>query len=82
MDLQSDSEHFERFDNFVGKFDDWYSDLSGGGVFGDLKHFGFYFVAVEWFDGEYFEDRVAFGDGCFEEQVEFGRMRKHIWDFG
>ena len=25
----------ERFDNSVGKSGDWYSDLSGGGVFGD-----------------------------------------------
>ena len=33
--LQRDSRHFERSDNSVDKSEDWYSDLSGGGVFGD-----------------------------------------------
>ena len=44
--------------------------------------FDFDFVAVERFDGEYFEDGVAFKDGCFEEDMEFGRMQKPIGDFG
>ena len=39
-------------------------------------------MAVEQFNGEYFEDKVAFGDGFFEEEMEFGRMLKHIGDFG
>ena len=33
--IQRDSEYFEQLDNFVGKYADWYSDLSGGVVFGD-----------------------------------------------
>ena len=37
---------------------------------------------VERFDGGYFEDWVAFGGGCFEEEMEFGRMRTQIGDFG
>ena len=37
---------------------------------------------VEKFDGVYFEDGVAYGSGCFEEEVEFGRIQKHIGDFG
>ena len=72
----------ERFDNCV----DWYSHLSGGGAFEDGKYFGwdfgFGFVEVERFDGGYFENGVAFGSGCVEEEFEFGRMRKHIGDFG
>ena len=39
-------------------------------------------MAADRFDGEYFEDGVAFGDGSFEEEMEFGNMRKHIGDFG
>ena len=39
-------------------------------------------MAVEQFDGEYSEDGVAVEDGCFEEVMEFGRMKKHIGDFG
>ena len=39
-------------------------------------------VYFEQFDGGYFENGVAFGGGGFEEEVEFGRMRKHIGDFG
>ena len=39
-------------------------------------------MGVERSDGEYFEDGVAFGDGCFEEEMEFGMMLKHIGDFG
>ena len=39
-------------------------------------------MAADRFDGEYFEDGVAFGDGCFEEEMEFGRMLKHIVGFG
>ena len=35
MEIYRDSGHFERFDNFVGMYEDWYSDLIGGGVFGD-----------------------------------------------
>ena len=35
MELQRDSGHFERFDNSVGKSEDWYYDLSGGEVFED-----------------------------------------------
>ena len=42
----------------------------------------FDFLAVERFDGKYFEDGAAFGDGCFEEEKEFSRMLKHIGDFG
>ena len=30
-----DSRHFEQFDNFVDKSEDWHSDLRGGGLFGD-----------------------------------------------
>ena len=64
----------------------WYSNLSGGWVFEDWKYFGFDFgfdfAVVECFDDGYFEDGVAFGGGCFEEEVEFGSMRKHIGDFG
>ena len=37
---------------------------------------------VEQFDGEYFEDRVAFGGGCFGEEVEFGRMRSILGILG
>ena len=43
--------------------------------------FGFGFAVVEWFDVGYFEDGVIFGRGCFEEEVEFDRMRKYIGDF-
>ena len=39
-------------------------------------------MAVEQFDGEYFEDRAVFEDGCLEEEMQFGRMQKHIGDFG
>ena len=39
-------------------------------------------MVVKRSDSGYFEDRVAYGGGCFEEEVEFGRMRKHIGDFG
>ena len=39
-------------------------------------------MVVDWFDGGYFKDGVEFEGGCFEEEVEFGRMRKHIGDFG
>ena len=56
MELQRNSGHFEQFDNSVGKSEDWYSNLSGGGVFGDRKYFGFDFVMVERFDGGCFED--------------------------
>ena len=56
MELWRDSGHFEQFDNSVGKSEDWYSNLSGGGVFGDRKYFGFDFVMVERFDGGCFED--------------------------
>ena len=45
-------------------------------------YFGFDFVVVERFDGRYFEEWVAFGGGCSMEEVEFGKMRKHIRDFG
>ena len=44
--------------------------------------FGFDFMEVEWFDGGYFEDGVAIGGGCFEEEVEFCRMQKNIRVFG
>ena len=70
----------------MDKSTDWYSDLSGGRVFGDWKYFcfefGFDFAVVEKFDGGYLEGVVAFGDGCYVEEVEFGRMQKHIGDFG
>ena len=39
-------------------------------------------MAVKLFDGVYFEDGVAFRDSCFEKEMEFGRMQKHIGDFG
>ena len=39
-------------------------------------------MVVERFDGEYFEDGAVFEDGCFEEEMEFCRMLKHIVDFG
>ena len=39
-------------------------------------------MAVEHFDSEYFEDGVAFEDCCFEEDMEFGRMQKHIGVLG
>ena len=39
-------------------------------------------MAVERFDVEYFEDGAVFEDGCFEDEMEFGRMWKHILDFG
>ena len=39
-------------------------------------------MAVERSDGEYFEDVAVFEDGYFEEGMEFGRMLKHIVDFG
>ena len=32
VELQRDFEHFDRFDSSVGKSEDWYSNLSGGGV--------------------------------------------------
>ena len=35
VELQRDSDHFEMFDNSMGTYEDWYFDLSGGGVFGD-----------------------------------------------
>ena len=88
VELQRDYEHFERFDNFLGTSEDFFINLSGGGVFGDWKHlgfdlcFGFGFVGVERSNGEYFGDGVTFEDGCFEEEMEFGRMQKHIGDFG
>ncbi len=44
--------------------------------------FGLDFVLVEPFDGGYFDDGVVFGGGCFEEEVEFSRMQKHIGYFG
>ena len=70
---------------FVDKSEDWYSDLSGGGVFGDWIYFdldfGFGFAVVERFDIGYFEGGMVFECGCFEEEVEFGRMRKHNGDF-
>ena len=63
-----------------------YYDLSGSGVFGNSKYsgfdFGFNILAVERPDGEYFEDGVELEDSCFEEVIEFGRMQKHIGDFG
>ena len=86
VEIQRDSHYFEHFDIFVGTYEDWYSDLSGGGVFEDWKcfgfDFGFDFVVVEQFDSGYFKDGVAFGGGCFEDEVKFGRMQKHIGDFG
>ena len=82
MELRRDSGHFERFSNYVDKSEDWYSDSSGDGVFGDGKYFGFDFAVVERFDGGYFEDGVVFGGGCFEEEAEFGKMWKHIGNFG
>ena len=39
-------------------------------------------MGVKRSDSEYFEDGVAFRDGCFEGEMEFGRMLKHIGDFG
>ena len=39
-------------------------------------------MEVERFDGEYLEVRLAYECGCFEEEVEFGKTRNHIWDFG
>ena len=39
-------------------------------------------MAVGRFDGAYFQDGVAFEDECFEEVMEFGRIQKHIGDFG
>ena len=39
-------------------------------------------MVVERFDGEYFEDGAILWDGCFEEEMEFGMMMKHIGDFG
>ena len=35
VELQRDFGHFGRFDNSVGRPEDWCSDLSGGGVLGD-----------------------------------------------
>ena len=40
------------------------------------------FVVVEWFDGGYFDNEVVFGNGCFEEVVEYGRRQIHTEDFG
>ena len=40
------------------------------------------FMVVELFDGGYFESGVTFKGCCFEEEIEFGRMLKHIDDFG
>ena len=65
----------------MGKFEDWNSDLSGGGVFGDWKYFSFDFAVVDQPDDGYFEDEMEFEGGCFEEKMEFGRMQKHIGDF-
>ena len=44
--------------------------------------FCFDFEVEQQFDCGYFEDGMAFQDGCFEEKVEFCKMRKHIGDFG
>ena len=37
-------------------------------------------MAVERFDGEYFEDVVSFGDGCLEEEMVFDSILKHFGD--
>ena len=70
----------------MGTSEDWYYDLSGGGVIEDWKYFcfdfGFDFVVAERSYGGYFEDVMIFGGGCFEEEVDFGMMQKHIGDFG
>ena len=39
------------------------------------------FDMVERFDCGYFMDGVGNGSGCFEEEVEFCLMQKHIGDF-
>ena len=69
LKLQTEFECFGRFGNSAGRLEDWCSDLSGGGVFGDGKYFGFdfgfNFAVEEQFDGRCFEDGVEFGDGCF-----------------
>ena len=39
-------------------------------------------MRVERFGDGYFGDGVAFGDGCFEGDMEFCRMLKNFRDFG
>ena len=82
MEIQRDSGHFEPFDNCVGKYEDWYSDLSCSGVFGDKKYFGFDFAVVERLNDGYFEDGVAFGGGCFEEGCSFVGCRSILLILG
>ena len=70
----------------MGKPEDWCFDLNGDEVFEGLKMFdfgfGFYFVAVERFVGQYSEDEVAFEGGYFGEVMDFGKIHKCIGDFG